>query len=267
LCTGEIGGFYSNKLAVELAEKHDMGVFIISPSDKGGQLYMPPKKFADACEPAGLSPIEFNNLWLLCDPAIHTLVVGAAFPSDFDAHVNSVLRYEERRAIVPPVEERLNAMLIETVGAKLLAEWSKGLPDVWGNIDGKGNMVQHSNNPKVLNFTQIMWMWIIAKSWDMVGFGRYRYKQLESNAKNWDDAKSDEENWTKQEGSWNPGMPLPEGGLEEEVLPLIKGSSHQKRVLEALTEARDMFKSGSEYPLPPYAYDMRPEVEWPLRPK
>ena len=41
-----------------------MGMFIISPTDKGGQLYMPPKKFADACEP--LSPIEFNNL---CTPA------------------------------------------------------------------------------------------------------------------------------------------------------------------------------------------------------
>ena len=39
-------------------------MFIISPTDKGGQLYMPPKKFADACEP--LSPIEFNNL---CTPA------------------------------------------------------------------------------------------------------------------------------------------------------------------------------------------------------
>eukprot|EP00329_Picozoa_sp_Boothbay-MS584-11_P001683 20523_4 len=68
--TGPLGGFYSNKLAIEAAEKHDMGVFIISPTDKGGQLYMPPAKFAKACEP--LSPIEFNNLWLLSDPAIPT---------------------------------------------------------------------------------------------------------------------------------------------------------------------------------------------------
>ena len=81
-----------------------------------------------------LSPIEFNNLWLvrkrhfcdailyhsntnhhftktgsgqtqgkhskkrdafsqLCDPAIHTLVVGAARPQDFDDHVQSVIKY------------------------------------------------------------------------------------------------------------------------------------------------------------------------------
>ena len=64
--TGPLGGFYSNKLAIEAAKKHDMGMFIISPTDKGAQLYMPPKKFADACEP--LSPIEFNNL---CTPFIY----------------------------------------------------------------------------------------------------------------------------------------------------------------------------------------------------
>lgn len=108
--TGKLGGFYANKLAIEAAKKHDMGVFIISPTDKGGQLYMPPAKFAEAC--GDLSPIEFNNLWLLCDPAIHTLVVGAARPSDFDDHVNSILRYEERSSLVPPIETKLNALLV-----------------------------------------------------------------------------------------------------------------------------------------------------------
>ena len=43
-----LGGFYCNKLAIEAARKHDMGMFIISPTDKGGQLYMPPKKFGEA---------------------------------------------------------------------------------------------------------------------------------------------------------------------------------------------------------------------------
>jgi uncharacterized protein len=47
--SGSLGGFYCNKLAIEAARKHDMGVFIISPTDKGGHLYMPPKKMADAC--------------------------------------------------------------------------------------------------------------------------------------------------------------------------------------------------------------------------
>jgi len=40
---------------IEAAKRQDMGVFIISPTDKGGQLFKPPKKLADACAP--LSPM------------------------------------------------------------------------------------------------------------------------------------------------------------------------------------------------------------------
>jgi len=190
-----------------------------------------------------LSPIEFNNLWLvrkrhfcdailyhsntnhhftktgsgqtqgkhskkrdafsqLCDPAIHTLVVGAARPQDFDDHVQSVIkyllqpilvlkrlklrlsgsarklqkrfqdtprfkfqavlgriqpslsrsvekqgdqsrfrslglytnvgrsRYEQRGELVPPIEAKLNQMLVDTHGAEFIATWWKGLPDM-----------------------------------------------------------------------------------------------------------------------------------------
>ena len=56
----ELGGLRANRAALDAATRNDMGVFIISPTDKGGQLFKPPKKLADACAP--LSPIEFNNL-------------------------------------------------------------------------------------------------------------------------------------------------------------------------------------------------------------
>eukprot|EP01051_Picozoa_sp_SAG22_P021957 SAG22_NODE_5065_length_1095_cov_0.824297_2_plen_173_part_01 len=58
--SGASGGTWP---AIVAARKSDMGVFIISPTDKGGQLYKPPTKFAELTAP--LSPIEFNNLWLL----------------------------------------------------------------------------------------------------------------------------------------------------------------------------------------------------------
>ena len=51
--SGQAGG---NFPAIEAATKHDMGVFIISPNDKGGMLYKPPQKFADATAP--LSPVS-----------------------------------------------------------------------------------------------------------------------------------------------------------------------------------------------------------------
>ena len=40
------------------AQRHDMGVFIISPSDKGGHLYNPPERLIELCHP--LSPMVFQ---------------------------------------------------------------------------------------------------------------------------------------------------------------------------------------------------------------
>ncbi len=53
--------------AIEAAHKLDMGVFIISPNDKGGKLYEPPQKLVGLCAP--LSPMEFNDLYCLARPA------------------------------------------------------------------------------------------------------------------------------------------------------------------------------------------------------
>jgi hypothetical protein len=183
---------------------------------------------SQVCEP--LSPIEFNNLWLLCDPSIHTLVVGAAFPSDFDDHVASILKYEQRTALVPPIEAALNKMLLDAHGAELLGGWSKGLPDIWGNVDGEGPDTDGSVNPQVLNVNQTLWMWMIAKAWDFVGFGRYRYAELEGNAKNWDDALTPAENIVKQESSWNPGLPMPVGDLSVILAPLLEKSAFKEQV-------------------------------------
>ena len=82
-----------NLEAIQAATKQDMGIFIISPSDKGGMLYKPSKCFATACAP--YSPIVFHNLWLWAhaEPQIHTLVVGAARPSDFEEHVTAAQEY------------------------------------------------------------------------------------------------------------------------------------------------------------------------------
>lgn len=41
----------NNWAAIEAATHHDMGVFIISPSNKGGNLYDPPQKLVDLCTP------------------------------------------------------------------------------------------------------------------------------------------------------------------------------------------------------------------------
>src|SRR5439155_1731446 len=55
--------------AIQEARAHDMGVFIISPNDKGGKLYEPPKKLVELCAP--LTPMQFNDLYCLARPEVH----------------------------------------------------------------------------------------------------------------------------------------------------------------------------------------------------
>jgi len=50
-----------NLPAVKEAQKLDVGVFIISPNDKGGLLYKPSDKLLDLCHP--LHPMIFNDLF------------------------------------------------------------------------------------------------------------------------------------------------------------------------------------------------------------
>src|SRR6187402_3093673 len=60
--------------AVQLAAAHDMGVFIISPNDKGGQLFNAPPELRALTEP--LTPIQFNARFCLKTPMVHTLSFG-----------------------------------------------------------------------------------------------------------------------------------------------------------------------------------------------
>lgn len=69
-----------NAAAIALANQKDMGVFIISPADKGGMLYQPSQRLQDLCAP--LTPLQFNDRFLLADERIHTLSLGAANPQE-----------------------------------------------------------------------------------------------------------------------------------------------------------------------------------------
>jgi uncharacterized protein len=73
--------------AVERAAELDMGVFIISPTDKGGWLHRPTEKLRALAAP--FSPMYLNDRWLLSQPAVHTISIGAAAVADFDEHVKA----------------------------------------------------------------------------------------------------------------------------------------------------------------------------------
>ncbi|HIJ82681.1 MAG: aldo/keto reductase [Magnetococcales bacterium] len=77
-----------NRAAVDLATALGMGVFIISPNEKGGLLYQPPPKLAQLTHP--LHPVHFNERWLLSQPQVHTLSLGLSLPQHMDIHLESL---------------------------------------------------------------------------------------------------------------------------------------------------------------------------------
>ena len=61
----------TNSRVIDLAKKYDLGVFIISPTDKGGHLHTPSTKLLKLCSP--LHPIVFNDLFCLRNKNVGTL--------------------------------------------------------------------------------------------------------------------------------------------------------------------------------------------------
>lgn len=155
--------------AVQAAAQRDMGVFIISPTDKGGKLYAPSEKLTRLCAP--LSPIMFNDLYCLARPEVHTLSIGAARPSDFDEHVRALEHYDRISEVMKPVERRLRAEMENVLGADWLRDWWRNLPDYY-------------DAPGEINLLEILRLWSFARSLDMVEFGRMRYNLL-GNAGHW----------------------------------------------------------------------------------
>jgi len=70
---------------VERAAELDLGVFIISPNAQGGRLHRPTPELTETCQP--LTPVAFNQMWLLNQPEVHTLSFGPAKPDEVDANL------------------------------------------------------------------------------------------------------------------------------------------------------------------------------------
>ncbi len=165
-----------NRAPVDAAAALDMGTLIISPCDKGGMLYQPPPKLIDLCHP--LTPMAFNDLYCLRDPAVHTLSIGAARPSDFAEHACAVQALEtecgeqkNQMSLCNRVETQLHQCLEKELGAEWLHHWHEGLP-------------RQVDTPGGINIPEILRLWTYAKGLDMIEFGKMRYNLL-GNAEHW----------------------------------------------------------------------------------
>ncbi|MEH2450158.1 aldo/keto reductase [Nostoc sp.] len=155
--------------AIEAAKRHDMGVFIISPSDKGGLLYKPPEKLVNLCAP--LSPMVFNDLFCLSHQEVHTLSLGAANPQDFDEHLKTLELVNRASEILPPILARLESEAIATLGEDWVKSWQTNLPTF-------------DQTPGEVNIRVILWLRNLAIGYDLLDYAKMRYNLL-GNASHW----------------------------------------------------------------------------------
>ena len=162
--------FQDNWPAIEAATQQDMGVFIISPSDKGGRLYDPPARLVELCQP--LSPMVFNNLFCLSHSQVHTLSLGAAQPSDFDEHLKTLPLIDQADTVLPPILQRLEARAVEALGEDWYKTWQVGLP-------------RPEETPNCINIPVILRLGNLLDAYDMKAYAAARYNLLGGAASHW----------------------------------------------------------------------------------
>lgn len=193
--------FQRNKAAIDLAQTKDMGVFIISPNDKGGQLSTPPQKLKDLTAP--LNPVQFNARFCLGHQAIHTLTFGLPATSHFS----------DLPGIFPtsiPLSPE-DAQIKHRLDSQLLL-------DPYAGFDAYGL----ANDPSGINIPEVLRFRTLLKCYDMKGFGQYRYNMFKDNDDWFPGVFPTEENLAKVDLSRCPkNIPLLEM-LRETHLELFK---------------------------------------------
>jgi len=198
--------FQDNWSAVLEANKRDMGVFIISPNEKGGLLFKESDKLRELCAP--LHPMVFNGLFCLSRPEVHTLSCGASKPSDFDIHLETAELSDQAAGVAGPIEQRLDEEMDRVLGKEWMEFWDEGLPE-WHETPGE------------LNIPWILRLRNLALAFDMVEFGKMRY------------------NLFGEGGHWFPGKQVE--NLEElDLSECLKNSPYRDKIPAMIAETHEM---------------------------
>lgn len=192
--------------AIAAATEQDMGVFIISPSDKGGKLYNPPAKLVNLCQP--LSPMVFNDLFCLSHPQVHTLSLGAARPTDFDEHLKTLSLLDQAPSLLTPIIDNLEQAAIAELGENWFRTWRQGLP-------------KHEQTPGKINILTILWLRNLALAYDMTEYSQARYNLLENG------------------GHWFPGSTA-KNAAQYDFTECLQNSPHQAEIPRILQECEKL---------------------------
>ncbi len=205
-----------NIKAIKLAETYDLGVFIISPTDKGGHLHTPSEKIYKLCKP--LHPIVFNDLFCLNNNSVHTISVGVAKETDFDYHLEAMSLLNKSKDFVCSIERQLTQELIQVLGIDWYQNWDKNLP-TWDNTPGG------------INIPVLLWLSNLLEGWDLESFTRARYQLLGNG------------------GHWFPGNnanSLDISVTENDLYKSLVNHSNPKKVIKKLRKLKSKFGKGEQ---------------------
>ncbi|MDH5761415.1 MAG: aldo/keto reductase [Nitrospinota bacterium] len=151
--------FQHNRPAVELAREKDMGILIISPNDKGGQLWNPSEKLKELCQP--LTAVQFNGRFCLSHPQVTTLTLGMHAPEHFDQNLamlndENYFSDKDKDAVVKQTMDQASHSISE-----FCTYCSDCLP-----------CPENINIPEILRFRNLL------EGYDMQAYGKYRYNML-----------------------------------------------------------------------------------------
>jgi len=200
-----------NTTVINLAKKFDMGVFIISPTDKGGHLHTPSRKMLEFCKP--LHPIVFNDLFCLRNQNVHTLSVGIAKETDFALHLEAVSLLSESEKYVPKIINKLRQESINSLGLEWHQNWNRNLPS-WEYTPGN------------INIPVLLWLSNLIDWLGMEGYARARYQLLGNGS------------------HWFPGFNanlLDVDVSEGQLLKVLEGHINPKKVIVKLRNLKEKF--------------------------
>lgn len=157
--------FQRHAPAIQLAAEKDMGIFIISPADKGGKLYTPPQTLKDLCKP--YSPLELNYRFLLADNRINTLSIGPANPDELIEPLRVADDDGKLKSAEISAFQRLENHQKFALGTDKCSQCYACLPC-----------------PENINIPEVLRLRNLAVAYDMKDYGQYRYGMFE-NAGHW----------------------------------------------------------------------------------
>lgn len=238
-------------------------------------MYAPSNKLRELTLP-DMEPITYGSVWLwqhdmhdAKQAPCHTIVCGAARPSDLDQPVMASLMLSDKRTAEKRkiVSERLSLAMDEALGKDWVETWHIGLP----NSNDSKYMTQHGN---------IVWLHNIIKAFGLLDYAKERVGPLNQNIKKYDSKLSKKDNMVNlgMGWGWMPGCAVdPKLNYEEDFAKCPE--ENRERLQAAIMFVHDQLMTSpskdacedekNEKHRVPFdwktSYDMRPWTAYPER--